>query len=604
MTGPPLRLTVADFDALAVGQDASSDILQASQLSRRLLLLFGVLNQEAALARPEACASSALQHNVETLLLARQSNRDAVDHLVIQPQIGRWAMSCLRQVRDTSVADGTIQKELAYYGALAAVAAEESDLAREITVRIGADGKLALPTRGLLQLSPGARWAKIRSGPGLTLLDGGPEIRIGGERTVGAVWWPVRRLRSRANGRRIDVYLDDVDPYRCPPGLVASDRLSAGAVAEWRALLDAAWALLSWRHPDQAEALSRGVTSLTPMRMRDTGEELSASTSDGFGGVAVTTPGHPATLALALVHEYQHSKLSALLDLIPLYDPQPDRLFYAPWRPDPRPIRGLIQGAYAHLGLLLFWDRERRQQPGGAVAEYEFALWRQGVSVALDQLQSSGQLNESGQRFVAGMRRRNDELLALDVPGSALELATQTAADYRIGWRLRNLVPAEESMELWLRAWRTGAPGPSASSIPVEVRPGRRGVALTGRAGLARRRLAEPECFAALRDDPAALARTVAGATAADAALVSGDPANATHLYLTALRRSPADIDALTGLALARAHTSHPAAPVLLERPELVAALMTRLADAGERPDPDEVATWMTTTDRRAQDPR
>ena len=59
-------------------------------------------------------------------------------------------------------------------------------------------------------------------------------------------------------------------------------------------------------------------------------------------------------LASVLVHECQHAKLNAVLDLIPLSRPDQAR-YYAPWREDPRPLGGLLHGAYAYLGVSDFW---------------------------------------------------------------------------------------------------------------------------------------------------------------------------------------------------------------------------------------------------------
>ena len=38
--------------------------------------------------------------------------------------------------------------------------------------------------------------------------------------------------------------------------------------------------------------------------------------------------------AVTLVHEFQHSKLSAVLDIVPLYDNGSGRTFFAPWARD------------------------------------------------------------------------------------------------------------------------------------------------------------------------------------------------------------------------------------------------------------------------------
>jgi HEXXH motif-containing protein len=603
----PHRVSIADFEALARGLDASSEIIRASQLSKRLLVVARVIVAEATARRPDLATLVGLERSVDAIVAARRADRSAVDRILRQPQVGRWAMSCLRQIRNGAIPDANVVDDLAYYGSLAAVVAAEVGVVAELTVRVRVDGGLILPTRGLLRLAPGARWATIRTGPSsrdLLLVDCGHPQRIpatAGDTTAG--WQPVRRLISRVDGRQIDVLLDDVDPYRCPTELAAADRLDDRAVADWRTCLDEAWGMLATHHPDQARAVARGVTVLTPLRATGAGDELSATTSDGFGGVVLTAPRDGPGLALALIHEFQHSKLSALLDLVPFFESPPHMLFYAPWRTDPRPLRGLIQGAYAYLGLLGFWDRERQRQlvaPGpAAVAHYEFALWRDGVRIAIEQLQASNQLNAAGLRFVAGMGRRVDELAALDVPPEPRALAAGTAADYRIGWRLRNLAPEPQMLDRWADAWRGGASRPPTPLVETAPTEGRCGVTLTGRAALAKLRLARPERFAALADDHAALAGAASPASAADAALVCGDDRTAARLYRDAIRRSARDLDAWTGLALVRHRTPDAATPALVHHPEVVAGLLVQVVARSTRPpDPDEVAAWVSRAGR------
>ena len=73
--------------------------------------------------------------------------------------------------------------------------------------------------------------------------------------------------------------------------------------------------------------------------------------------------GRPVELAVTLVHEFQHIKLGGLLHLAPLHDREPTRRLYAPWRDDPRPLGGLLQGVYAFTGVTDFWRAVRGSRP-------------------------------------------------------------------------------------------------------------------------------------------------------------------------------------------------------------------------------------------------
>ena len=77
------------------------------------------------------------------------------------------------------------------------------------------------------------------------------------------------------------------------------------------------------------------------------------------------------------MHEFQHVKLGAILDLYDLCDPADRELYYAPWREDMRPLEGLLQGTYAHLAVCEYW-RTRQKVTSGAEAQAageRFAFW-------------------------------------------------------------------------------------------------------------------------------------------------------------------------------------------------------------------------------------
>jgi uncharacterized protein len=79
----------------------------------------------------------------------------------------------------------------------------------------------------------------------------------------------------------------------------------------------------------------------------------------------VALPEDGETLALLLIHEFQHVKPGAMLDLFELCDPvAAGRLFYAPWRDDPRPVEALLQGTYAHVGVTDYWRARRHRAEG------------------------------------------------------------------------------------------------------------------------------------------------------------------------------------------------------------------------------------------------
>jgi len=110
-------------------------------------------------------------------------------------------------------------------------------------------------------------------------------------------------------------------------------------------------------------------------------------------------PGQP----LGLVHELQHVKLGALLELCDLYDRNNLTTVSVPWRADPRPMEGALHGLYAHLAVADLWRRRR-----GAEAERTFDRYRAWVASAAGTLSGTAALTRAGERFVAGVRATVD----------------------------------------------------------------------------------------------------------------------------------------------------------------------------------------------------
>jgi uncharacterized protein len=129
-----------------------------------------------------------------------------------------------------------------------------------------------------------------------------------------------------------------------------------------------------------------------------------------------------------------------MLDLAELCAPAAaGRLFYAPWRDDPRPIEAMLQGAYAHLGVTDYWRgrRHRAEGPDAVAAAERFARWRGLTAEAIDTLAGSGALTERGDRVVARMRATVEPWLDEPVDAVAAETARRWAQDRRRGWEQR-----------------------------------------------------------------------------------------------------------------------------------------------------------------------
>lgn len=219
---------------------------------------------------------------------------------------------------------------------------------------------------------------------------------------------PVLQVESR--GHCLTVRIDDRGPYREAHGDPVPGPLDGPAVRRWEELLTGAWQVLVERHPWHAEAVGAGVSTLVPLLPKSDGTAVSSVVRRGYGAVGVSLPADAERFALALVHEFLHIQLGALLDLVPLHGPDSGARFHAPWRTDPRPAGALLQGTYAHLGVSDFWrvERGRGHWPGPLTRSYadgQYIHWRERTADAARTLLDSGELNDEGQQFVEELGR-------------------------------------------------------------------------------------------------------------------------------------------------------------------------------------------------------
>jgi uncharacterized protein len=206
-------------------------------------------------------------------------------------------------------------------------------------------------------------------------------------------------------------------------------------VEQWRTVFAESWQLLAGHLPDRASELSAGLSSLVPLVAGGRGSALSASLRDVFGAFGLTRPASAHDLAVTLVHEFQHSKLSALLELKQLTEPSDMGKYFAPWRTDPRPLPGLVQGVYAFVGVADTWRGLRGTIAG---AELHFAESRLQVDRGLTAVEESGSLTPDGVEFARALRRTADALLAEPVPAETARAAERTLARTRSEWEIRN----------------------------------------------------------------------------------------------------------------------------------------------------------------------
>ncbi|MCX4423510.1 HEXXH motif domain-containing protein [Streptomyces mirabilis] len=576
------------LNSVTEDEEAVGFLLDAES-SRRLLLLRAI--REAAVDADDVRRAWPL------LEAAERADPAVFRTVLLDPQVGVWAASLLRRLSRPDPAatadEPPLRVELGFLGQLAAAVfiAAGVDFRARVPVR---DGRVFLPGLGRATVG-GEPWGTAEVwGQDGTIRVAAADVTVtlpdDTENDVPG-WEGQRRLRAEHAGMRLTLTLDDLGPYAPVPALAVPGRLSSAQFASWQNWFARMWPVLVNDHVVSARALTTGLRSVVPLPRGERLRARAASSSDAFGCLLLSQPDEdedvlPAQLGVAVVHEFRHTLLNGLIFLMPLFE-DCDELFYAPWRDDPRPLGGLVHGAYAFSGVAHYW----RTRGAAGLAGFEYALWRSAVRGVLGTLREHPTLTPLGHALVDSLDEQTTGWHAEPVGVREQRLAHLATVHHRATWRAHHLqVPTAHAEEL-AEAWSAGRPGHAVTRHPepaLRADPG--ACRLDTLALLARLSLVAPGEFDALRaaEDPA---RTVPGVVPADLALVDGDATTAVKLYGEELSGPGARPAAWAGLGLALTECGERAAGnALTERPELALAIGHVLPTP---PDPVLLAHWL-----------
>ncbi|MET7984734.1 MULTISPECIES: HEXXH motif-containing putative peptide modification protein [unclassified Streptomyces] len=486
---PAVPERVVDELGRTEGGPETLGLLVRDQHTRRLLLLRAVLDA-AESAAPDACPAGALTRLREDWSLLEEAERlerhgpvgllpvseadeapgnrpspSPVRALLLHPFIGPWARDALRALgsgaghspgRDTREQ----ARALAHFGALAAVAAARAGV--PYRVRLTAHGGvLALPSLGALRTggsaSPEAEVTVVHRRGRLTLrrpgeADVAVHLQSGaGAWSESAAWTSAYTLPGLVPGSA-PVPLDDLDPYRTArrgprPGTLSGPAcLDEADRKHWlHTWSGTAAALGAGGEHRLAEAVTllRCLVPLAapPGSAGGAGGSCSGTRREAFGAVLSSAPATATAFAATLVHEIQHTKLAALSDMMTLHHATPAARHFAPWRPDPRPYDGLLQGAYSHLALADFFQRSALAAtlPTRRDAAWErHARYQAQVGAVLPALVGSGDLTVRGRRFVDRMVEVYERLAEQPPPRGHAARAAAYVQAARTLWNRRH----------------------------------------------------------------------------------------------------------------------------------------------------------------------
>lgn len=573
-----LELAGGTGDSVVVRQ------LREAQLSKHLMLLH-VVAEAAAGADAPSPAAAAFRAGYQVLARAQAADPGAVARLLGLPHIGSWAHDCL------DCLDRGTPPDFAYLAAVAVAAAAQAGIPFELDVPVD-DGRVPLPGLGCLQVAGQGEWVRIR-GDGERLLVGehtdvacAALVPDDGSAAAVPYWRGTPLVRAVADGQAWEVLLETADRRLDRYTLPMITVMTGAEVASWRRCVQAGWELLVRHHEWAAGPIAEGVSVIVPTTSLS---DLDSATSPAaFGAMATSMPPSSLSMAETLVHEFQHIKLCGLMDMLPLIEPSEEK-GYAPWRDDPRPFGGILQGLYAFTGIVRFWAVQRRleTEPDGLLrSSVLYERWRLAVERVAATLLDQGILTPAGVRLVTELRERGQCREPAPVSAEAAEIAREIVLDDWLTWQLRHTALDAAAVAGLAAAYRRDEPLGDRELPKAWIEDDVRKVGSLARSRLLAMRYLSPQRYRQLS------VADVPGVGAADALLVRGDARAAAAAYRAGLAAEP-DPAAWIGLALAvhRFPAVSPQ-PALASRLPLLFEVHACLAGQEIHADPLDLAAW------------
>jgi HEXXH motif-containing protein len=218
---------------------------------------------------------------------------------------------------------------------------------------------------------------------------------------------PLRRLEEAAAGIVVDdrgwLQLRGVNMH----GLL---RLDDAARRDFASTIGRAISGMAERDPRLHAEMVDLLRVLVPLQNPQNHGSVSSSYANLRGMIALSPSEDPLLQAETLIHEFCHMKLNQLLVLDALFLPgQNGQVYYSPWRPDARRLRGLLIGAHAFLNVARYLARSIEREEADETRSLELmtnvARRLFQVESALSAATEHGRFTEFGRSFVLGMWR-------------------------------------------------------------------------------------------------------------------------------------------------------------------------------------------------------
>ena len=160
--------------------------------------------------------------------------------------------------------------------------------------------------------------------------------------------------------------------------------LGGHTVEEWLASLRGALGQVAAHLPELRAEMSLYVHQIVPVGFFED-KHLSASYREAIGTLYLSLHPRPMTMVEAVIHEFQHNKLNALLETDDVLENASEPLYASPVRPNPRPLHGVLLAVHAFLPVALLYERMIAAGATGLEARFRdiVRINREGTEVLL-----------------------------------------------------------------------------------------------------------------------------------------------------------------------------------------------------------------------------
>lgn len=295
-----------------------------------------------------------------------------------------------------------IHTDLAFAGALA-----QPIIQRRLPRRI-----ISLPARRVIEIPPETEAAEFSNGVVVLFgkgfgKDQRHEIPLAGAGGLGRSgspsFWPITDTLVLAGVDNNPLAMSEAHPDKFGNRLDLGDR----PASEWTRTLAEGLGLVQTHMPELRAEIDLYLHQIVPVGYDDH-VHLSASYQEVIGTVYMTLHPQAMTMVEATIHEFQHNKLHAQLELDPLLHNAFHPLYSSPVRPDPRPLQGVLLAVHAFQPVARLYQLMRAAgHEGTAKPDFErrYAQIIKGNHEGATVLLEHGQPTAVGQGLLDEIRR-------------------------------------------------------------------------------------------------------------------------------------------------------------------------------------------------------